>query len=224
MVIGLIIDDGVVKVHPPIERTLCQLAAKLEKSGHEVVPWDTSDHLGYLNLMDQYYTADGGEDIRRDAAVAGEPFIPHVEALVNRGSPVSVYEYWQLNRERMDLQKKYLDKWTAARSLSGKPVDVLLSPTMPHVAVPHRSVRWVGYTKIWNLLDYPALTFPVDQVRAEDIPPDCRPRNEFNAWNWDLYDTDVMEGHPVNLQVVGRKLDEERVLGAATVVERIWRS
>jgi Asp-tRNA(Asn)/Glu-tRNA(Gln) amidotransferase A subunit family amidase len=133
---------------------------------------------------------------------------------VNRGRPISVYEYWQLNCERMDLQKKYLGKWTAARSPSGKPVDVLLSPTMPHVAVPHRSVRWVGYTKIWNLLDYPALTFPVDQVRAEDVlPPDYKPRNELDAWNWALYDTDVMKGHPVNLQLIGRKLDEERVFG-----------
>ncbi|KAJ0414546.1 hypothetical protein BJY00DRAFT_294948 [Aspergillus carlsbadensis] len=80
-----------------------------------------SDHLGYINLMDQYHTADGGGDIRWDVAVAGEPFIPHVEILVNRGKPISVYEYWQLNRERIDLQKIYLDKWTAARSPSENP-------------------------------------------------------------------------------------------------------
>ncbi|KAL2815886.1 amidase signature domain-containing protein [Aspergillus granulosus] len=226
MVIGLILDDGVVKVHPPIERALRELVAKLEGAGHEIVPWDSSDHLGCINLMDRYYTVDGGEDIRRDVAVAGEPYIPHVEALVNRGKPISVYEYWQLNRERMDLQKKYLDKWTAVRSLSGKPVDVLLSPTLPHVAVPHRSVRWVGYTKIWNLLDYPAVTFPVDQVRAgkDVLPPNYEPRNELDAWNWGLYDTEVMDGHPVNVQVIGRKLDEERVLGAAMAIEQVWRS
>jgi Asp-tRNA(Asn)/Glu-tRNA(Gln) amidotransferase A subunit family amidase len=42
MVIGLIIDDGVVKIHTPIERALRQLVAKLQKAGHEIVP------LGYL--------------------------------------------------------------------------------------------------------------------------------------------------------------------------------
>ncbi|KAL2855518.1 amidase signature domain-containing protein [Aspergillus pseudoustus] len=226
MVIGLILDDGVVKVHPPIERALRELVNKLEKAGHEIVTWDASDHLGYINLMDRYYTVDGGEDIRRDVAVAGEPFIPHVEALVNRGKPISVYEYWQLNRERIDLQKKYLGKWSAVRSPSGKPVDVLLSPTMPHVAVRHRSVRWVGYTKIWNLLDYPAVTLPIDQVRVEKdiLPLDYKPRNELDAWNWGLYDSEIMDGHPVNVQVIGRKLDEERVLGAATAIEQIWRS
>ncbi|KAL3479438.1 amino acid/polyamine transporter [Aspergillus californicus] len=224
MVIGLILDDGVVKIHPPIERALRDLAAKLGAKGHELITWDTSDHLQYINLMDKYYTVDGGEDVRRDVAVAGEPFIPHVEALVNRGKPISVYEYWQLNRERMDLQKKYLDKWNAVRSPSGKPVDILLSPTMSHVAVPHRSVRWVGYTKIWNLLDYPAVTFPVDQVRAEKdvLPSGYQPRNELDMWNWNLYDANAMDGHPVSLQVIGKKLDEETVLGAATMIEQIW--
>jgi Asp-tRNA(Asn)/Glu-tRNA(Gln) amidotransferase A subunit family amidase len=176
--------------------------------------------------MDRYYTVDGGEDVRRDVAIAGEPFIPHVESLVNRGKAISVYEYWQLNRERIDLQKRYLDKWNAARSLSGKPVDVLLSPTMPHVAVPHRHIRWVGYTKIWNLLDYPAVTFPVNEVQAgkDVLQQDYQPKNELDAWNWNLYNAEAMDGHPVNVQVIGRKLDEERVLGAATVIEQIWRS
>ncbi|KAL4747674.1 hypothetical protein BDW72DRAFT_206312 [Aspergillus terricola var. indicus] len=225
LLISLILDDGVVKIHPPIERAMRELAAKLEANGHELVTWNTSDHLRCISLMDRYYTVDGGEDVRRDVAVAGEPFIPHVEALVNRGKPISVYEYWQMNTERNNLQKKYLDDWNAARSPRGKPVDVLLSPTMPHVAVPHRSVRWVGYTKIWNLLDYPAITFPVDEVRAgKDVcTPNYRPRNELDAWNWSLYDAEVMDGQPVNVQVIGKRLEEESLLGAATVIERIWR-
>ncbi|KAH1612899.1 hypothetical protein KXX21_002286 [Aspergillus fumigatus] len=227
LVVGLILDDGVVKIHPPVERALRELSAKLESRGHEVVVWDASDHFDYIKLMDQYYTADGCEDIRRDVEVAGEPYIPHVEALINRGKAISVYEYWQLNKQKTTLQKRYLDKWNTVRSQSGKQVDILLGPAMPHAAVPHRSVRWVGYTKIWNLLDYPALTFPADQVRADrDRLPDelYRPRNELDGWNWGLYDPLTMNGHPINLQIVGRKLEEEKVLGAATVIEKIWRT
>ncbi|KAJ5570324.1 uncharacterized protein N7459_009754 [Penicillium hispanicum] len=227
MVIGLIIDDGMVKVHPPIARALQELSAALQAQGHEVVPWDTSDHAACIELMDLYYTADGGEDIRRDVGAAGEPYIPHVEALVNRGNPISVYEYWQLNKRKFAAQKKYLDKWNAVRSPSGKPVDVLLSPTLPHTSVPHRKVRWVGYTKIWNFLDYPALTFPVDRVRAEkdQLPREPYiPRNSLDEWNWNLYDAAKVDGYPVNLQITGRKLEEEKVLGAATVIEKIWRS
>ncbi|KAF9892174.1 hypothetical protein FE257_002580 [Aspergillus nanangensis] len=226
LVIGLILDDGVVKVHPPIERVLRELATKLKSHGHEIVTWDASDHLDCIQVMDQYYTADGCEDILRDVNTAGEPMIPHVQALVNRGKAISVYEYWQLNKQKIAMQKKYLNKWNATQSPSGKPVDILLAPTLPHPAVPHRAIRWVGYTKIWNFLDYPAVTFPVDEVRAErdSVPPKAyQPRNELDTWNWNLYDPTTMNGHPVNVQVIGRKLHEEKVLGAATVIEKVWR-
>ena len=226
MVIGLIVDDGVVKVHPPIARALRELSAALKAQGHEVIAWDTADHSACIELMDIYYTVDGGEDIRRDISVAGEPFIPHVEALVNRGKPISVYEYWQLNKRKIAAQKKYLDKWNATRSPSDKPVDVLLSPTLPHTSIPHRKVRWVGYTKIWNFLDYPALSFPVDQVRAQQdqVPAEPYvPRNALDEWNWNLYDASQVDGYPVNLQLVGRKLEEEKVLGTATAIEKIWK-
>ncbi|KAJ5099163.1 Amidase [Penicillium argentinense] len=227
MVIGFILDDGVVKVHPPIARALQELSAALKAQGHEILIWDTSDHAACIELMDLYYTVDGGEDIRRDMAVAGEPYIPHVEALVNRGQPMSVYEYWQLNKRKAAAHKKYLDKWNAVRSPSGKPVDVLLAPTLPHTSVPHRKFRWVGYTKIWNFLDYPALTFPVDRVRADrdQVPAEpYTPRNPLDEWNWGLYDVDQVDGYPVNLQIIGKKLDEEKVLGAATVIEKIWKN
>lgn len=226
MVIGLVLDDGVVRVHPPIARALDELSAVLKAHGHEVLIWDTRDHAACIELMDLYYTVDGGEDIRRDVGIAGEPFIPHVEALVNRGKPITVYEYWQLNKRKIAAQKKYLDQWNAVRSSVGKSVDVLLSPTLPHTSVPHRKFRWVGYTKIWNFLDYPALTFPVDEVRADRdaLPAEPYvPRNPLDEWNWSLYDADKVDGYPVNLQIIGKKLEEEKVLGAATVVEKIWR-
>jgi Asp-tRNA(Asn)/Glu-tRNA(Gln) amidotransferase A subunit family amidase len=32
-----------------------------------------------------------------------------------------------------------------------------------------------------------------------------------------------MEGYPVNLQIIGKNLEEEKVLGAASVIERVWK-
>ncbi|PGG97857.1 hypothetical protein GX51_07099 [Blastomyces parvus] len=227
LVIGLILDDGVVKVHPPIQRALHELSAKLQAAGHEVVLWDTDGHQECIDIMDTFYTVDGGEDIRNDVMVAGEPFLPHVERLVNRGKPISVYQYWQLNKRKVAAQKRYLDKWNRARGpVSNRIVDVLLAPTMPHVSVPHRCCRWVGYTKVWNFLDYSALTFPVGEVcKEKDRLPGTpyAPRNELDEWNWGLYDVDTMAGHPVNLQIVGKKLEEEKVLGAAVVIEKVIR-
>ncbi|GME22306.1 acetamidase [Neofusicoccum parvum] len=184
LVIGLLVDDGVVK--------------------------------------DQFYTADGGEDIRREVLAGGEPYIPHVEALVNRGQPISVYEYWQLNKLKHEQQKRYVDKWNTVRSPSGRKVDLLLTPVMPHPAVPHRGCRWVGYTKVWNFLDYSAVVLPGGAVdKSLDAKVDYAPRNELDKWNWNLYDPESMDGMPVGVQIVGRKLEEEKVLGAAKVVEAV---
>ncbi|KIW96782.1 uncharacterized protein Z519_02173 [Cladophialophora bantiana CBS 173.52] len=227
LTIGVLADDGVVKVHPPIERVLNQMIARLKRSGHEIVPWDNSGHRECIEIMDLFYTADGGEDIRREVQAGGEPFIPHVEALINRGKAISVYEYWQLNNRKIKAQKAYNDKWNHAKgSVSGCNVDIILMPTMPHTAVPHRTCRWVGYTKVWNFLDYTALSFPAGTVEETDNihTEGYEPRNDYDAWNWKLYDPVTMQGHPVGLQIVGRRFEEEKVLGAAAVIQKLLKA
>ncbi|KAL5356743.1 amidase signature domain-containing protein [Aspergillus floccosus] len=201
LTIGLLTDDGVVRPHPPIRRALAVLVEKLKQQGHEVIPWDTTGHADFIAVQDQYYTADGGEDIRRDIAVCNEPFLPYVKALVDRGAPISVYQcIWTGGTIRVDLP-------------DGKSMCFL-----------HQSCRihqWVGYTKVWNFLDYSALAFPVTTVSKETDVVDVgyEPRNPMDEWNWKLYDPERMDGHPVGLQIIARKLQEEKVLGAARVFE-----
>ncbi|KAK5798037.1 hypothetical protein VI817_004328 [Penicillium citrinum] len=232
LVIGTMLDDGVVKVHPPVERVFREYVARLKAAGHEVVEWDSRLNLACIEIMeltigyqDEYYAADGGQDIRDAVAAGGEPVIPQVQAFIDRGKPISVYEYWQLNKRKVASQQAYHDMWTSIRSPSGKPVDVLLVPTMPHTAVPHKSCRWTGYTKLFNLLDYTALTFPAGKASKDlDNPFFSReyvPRNSQDAWNWALYDPSLMEGHHVGLQIVGRRFEEEKVLGAAQQIQQL---
>lgn len=51
LVVGLLLDDGVVKVHPPIERALKEMEEKLVAAGHEVVHWDPSGHRDLIDIM-----------------------------------------------------------------------------------------------------------------------------------------------------------------------------
>jgi amidase len=51
LVVGVIPDDGVVKVHPPIARVFCETIAKLQSAGHEIVEWDTSLHSKCIAIM-----------------------------------------------------------------------------------------------------------------------------------------------------------------------------
>jgi len=83
---------------------------------------------------------------------------------------------------------------------------------------------WVGYTKVWNLLDYTALAFPVSTVSAtkDPLPSEVyKPRNDLDAWNWSQYNPESMDGHPVGLQIVGRRFEEEKVLGITKVFEAL---
>ncbi|KAH4611450.1 hypothetical protein HBI38_118940 [Parastagonospora nodorum] len=232
LVIAVMRDDGVVKPHPPISRVLEEVAKKLELAGHEIVSWTPGSlHQECIDIMDQFYTADGGEDIRRDVEAGGEPFIPHVEALLNRGKAISVYEYWQLNKQKLAAQKRYLDLWNSTRSeKTGKQIDILLTPVMPHSAVPHRKCRWVGYTKVFNFVDYPAVVLPAGKVskqldsEAAKMMEAYQPRNPLDEWNWNLFDVGSMDGMPIGVQVVARRLQEEKVLGAAKAIDDILRS
>jgi Asp-tRNA(Asn)/Glu-tRNA(Gln) amidotransferase A subunit family amidase len=51
LVIGIMPDDGVVKVHPPIERVFNETVAKLQEDGHEMVQWDTSLNAHCVGIM-----------------------------------------------------------------------------------------------------------------------------------------------------------------------------
>jgi amidase len=51
LVIGAMLDDGMVKVHPPIERIFRDLVAKLEAAGHEVIEWDSSLNPSIIDIM-----------------------------------------------------------------------------------------------------------------------------------------------------------------------------
>ncbi|KAF2792885.1 acetamidase [Melanomma pulvis-pyrius CBS 109.77] len=231
LVIAVMRDDGVVRPHPPISRVLEDVATKLGNAGHEIITWTPGSlHQECIDIMDQYYTADGGEDIKRDVLAGGEPFIPHVEALVNKGKAISVYSYWQLNKQKLAAQKRFLDLWNSTKSpTSGKQIDILLTPVMPHSAVPHRKCKWVGYTKVFNFVDYPAVVIPagavskdIDSTSAVEIAS-YQPRNQLDEWNWGNFDLDSMDGMPIGVQLVARRLEEEKVLGAAQVIDTLLR-
>lgn len=90
--------------------------------------------------------------------------------------------------------------------------------------------RWVGYTKVFNFVDYPAVVIPAGQVskalddEAVKSMDAYQPRNPLDEWNWNMIDLDRMNGMPVGVQLVARRLQEEKVLGAAKAIDDILKS
>lgn len=163
---------------------------------------------------------------------AGDPMVPQTEWILSYApkKPFTVAETFQLNVERERFRKRLADQWncTALRTSSGRAVDVILCPVAPTLAPPHDTTRWWGYTSYWNLADYPGAVFPVGRHRAcgyghangvdglASDPPRRNPVEEFISSQWDEKTYDAA---PVPLQLVGRRLNEEKVLRALDLVE-----
>lgn len=70
-------------------------------------------------------------------------------------------------------------------------VDAILCPVGPGVAPRHNTAKYWPYTSQWNLLDYPAVSFPVCKVDRE--VDGGKERSEFlgglDRENWELCET-----------------------------------
>lgn len=123
---------------------------------------------------------------------------------------------WAATKRRDKYRKDYNAVWNETATSVGSngefegTVDVILSPAGPSAAPKIDTAKWWGYTSQWNLLDYPALIFPVDKVDVEKDAEKVKyePRNEKDRYNWDLWEKFGAEGYkdaPISLQFVGRR-------------------
>lgn len=151
--------------------------------------------------------------VRRDDIWAG---------LVKDWSEKSAFEQWKLVAKREAFKAKFHAWWEDPSNS----FDVLITPPNATPAVPHdgmkEAVSSCGYTFLFNLLDYTCGIMPITHVdRTLDA---LAPSFQISKLNgvaqgaYKLYDADAMHGLPVAVQVVGQRLEEEKVLA---VMERI---
>lgn len=74
--IGYYVDDGMVKVQPPIERAMHEVVTKLRAAGHDVFEWDVSSHIEGQRLWTKAILADGGRKCARLCEEGNEPLVP----------------------------------------------------------------------------------------------------------------------------------------------------
>lgn len=93
-------------------------------------------------------------------------------------------------------------------------MDLILCPAGPLPAPAHDTSKYWGYTSIWNLLDYPAIVFPVTKVNPDVDTKDqsYTPRNDLDKWYHEHYHVEEQIGAPVGLQLVAKKLEDEKVV------------
>ncbi|KAK4504251.1 hypothetical protein PRZ48_005167 [Zasmidium cellare] len=149
---------------------------------------------------------------------------------------LGITQSWDLAMECLDFRAAVLEQWnqTADAEKGLPPMDAYIAPVVPAVAPRHgdySKVRYFAYTATVNLLDYTACTFPtgfvdpakdlpddaslVKDAAGESLPPPTCGRDETIRRK---YDPEVYKGLPVCLQLVGRKLEEEKVVGMVKII------
>ncbi|KAF2757566.1 general amidase [Pseudovirgaria hyperparasitica] len=225
-------NDGMVTPHPPIARGIDIVVEAVKKAGHEVVEWNPPSHADgtYLHVSHQFMAADGGQHIWKQLNILREPLIDGMTGDYGGGpfEPMPLLEYQDKGLRVKAYRAQYDQYWnsTAATTSTNTPVDAVIMPVAPHAAVLPDKYFHYGYTTIVDLLNYSAVSFPVTKAEeAIDQPdPDFKPMNDDDLENWEAYDAKKYDGAPVGVQIMGRRFDEERLLGIARHVDGLLAS
>jgi len=86
----------------------------------------------------------------------------------------------------------------------------------------HNTAKYWNYTSQWNLLDYPSVVFPVCKVEKDKDEWQCssKPLSGTDEENHKLWNATDFDGVPVGLQLVGRRFEDEKILGILEDLEK----
>lgn len=205
--IAVMYDDGMALPTPPVTRALKHAVARLESAGHEIMTWSSKDQAEGQKLLNRMFVADGGKAIKRELDRTGEPMRPEM-MMYEVAKELSAFEYWQLHVDRQAFQKKYLDRWL------GEGIDAILCPTTPYSSVENGKFEHVGYTGVFNVLDYSCISFPTGITADKSIDvalgESYKPLTDLDKGIQANYNPEVVHGAPVSLQIVAQRLEEEK--------------
>jgi len=248
---GVMWDDGVVTPSPACKRALQTVVNCLRKAGHEVIDFHPPSPYEGLKLASQLLISDGGRTatqyfrtgesndpgVRHGLKMASLPswlrrlyvwYVRYIKrdeiyaGLIEGWHERNVFDYWPIIAQREAYRRRWFDAY------NGENIDFVITvpsslPAVPHGGMKH-GFKGFGYTVLFNLLDYSAGVLPVTHVHAgQDELVNFKPRNSIEKKIYEMYDSKAMQGLPVGVQIVGRRLEEEKVLHGMEVVEESLR-
>lgn len=174
----------------------------------------------------------GGISVMEHINASGEPVVPRT-AIGSQASFLTTSEVFQNHLRRGELSAKYNEIW------SRHGLDAILAPAVAHPAPPHGKYVSNSYATVYNMLDYTTGSIPVTTVDLEqDIAPrewydkPAYPRIEEERFPYDWGDKEMKElytgpqayeNSPVGVQVVCKRLREEKLVGILKEVEALLR-
>ncbi|KAL3463862.1 amidase signature domain-containing protein [Aspergillus heterothallicus] len=221
---GFLANDGVLTPHPPISRAMEIVKEALANKGHQLIEWNWPHHRETLEIHSLIARGDGCLDVYEAIQLSGEPFAPEITNLFPNGkprAPLPLPEYQQVVSHMKDYRQRYLDYWTSTAEQTGdRPVEAVISPVTPYAGVIPGKFFPSTYSSSVNVLDYASVVIPVTFANKEIdvVSPNFRALSEEDGMNMNEYNPEIYHGAPAAVQLVGRRLDEERLLSLAQLV------
>ncbi|CAI6331772.1 unnamed protein product [Periconia digitata] len=224
--------DGVVNPVSPILRGIRKVASTLEKHDHKVIKWTPPSHSTLIDLAMRVFTLDGGSDMRSAFALSDEPPAPQLSFLADiSGAPEKLAsEVAEVNVALREARKNYLDYWVSTTELTGtgRPVDAVICPLAPTPGARREGYKYVGYSAWVNSLDLTGTVLPVGSVGDDEKEKEEEGRyeglGEMDREIHDSYDPEFFAGAHCSVQLVGRRLQEETMLGLVEYVSGLLKS
>lgn len=150
-------------------------------------------------------------------------------------------EIWDIHLKKWAYQCEYLEQFRIMEDKLGKEIDAIVTPVSPTAAILHDQVKYYAYTTVVNLLDFTSVVVPVTfadkgvdrKVQGYEalnkidgvVQNDC----EFSLYACYRYlltclfldDPEAYHGAPVAVQVIGRRLTEERTMAIAEEIGKL---
>ncbi|KND93498.1 Acetamidase [Tolypocladium ophioglossoides CBS 100239] len=216
--------DGRVLPHPPVIRAMQTVVNRAKQAGHMVVPWEPYKHPYAVDLANRIYASDGGADIFGTLKQSGEPAVPNFGDLINPSLPkLDLNEVWDANLEKWKYQCEYLSALRTIENELGRDIDAIVAPVTPTAAIRHDQFKYHGYTSAINLLDFTSVVLPVTFAdKAIDVKNNAfKPLTNVDSVVQAEYDGEAYHGAPVAVQIIGRRLSEERTMAIAEELARL---
>lgn len=216
--------DGACQPVPPVSRAVDMVVKSLEQRGHQVIEWTPPSHRKGEEIAGAVWEYDSGADVMKDFGLSGEDIAPQTLIFREDHAQYNASKIAAVNIAKRQFQKEYMEYWnsTAKQTGTGEPVDAIICPAAPFPAARPNKYTHYAYTMIWNVLDYTVSTLPVTTVdKSVDVVNTAfQPLGKVDQETQDTYDPEIYDGAHVSVQIVGRRLQEEKIIALTEYVSK----
>ncbi|KAK7991182.1 hypothetical protein PG990_015462 [Apiospora arundinis] len=223
--LGLLPEDPLFPLHPPVRDTIASVVSILKSNGHVVIPLDVAEcHIaeasqisGRLLDLDQTPASiikSGGEPavpsitaMRENLGRIGRDFIPQEVDAMDR-----LEQFGALQNQRYAMAESWRKLWVK------HDLDAIIAPSAQTTAMEHGQHGWPAYTMFLNMLDYPACAIPFGKATRSETSFTTDQNHCTPAYN-----PDTVEGAPCSVQIFTNRMRDEECLAVAAVVDACLR-